>query len=143
MSKPFFYHECLYPPSSLLHHTGRRGRWGGDSSTLPKTEMWMTHTITANTFCACTRDGRKDLEKISQLVAELANRPNNKVTQLVINMVCRFTQCCVFPSSTSKLSLIKNILEDINTLGMDASLQCFSILAASLIFNFSSGSILY
>lgn len=48
----------------------------------------MTHTVGSNTFYACTRDGKKDIEKISQLVAELATRPNNKVNQLVSNMVC-------------------------------------------------------
>lgn len=47
----------------------------------------MTHTVASNTFYACTHDGKKDIEKISQLVAELATRPNNKVNQLVSNMV--------------------------------------------------------
>ncbi|KAK3856768.1 hypothetical protein Pcinc_036927 [Petrolisthes cinctipes] len=50
-------------------------------------EVWMTHTVTANTFYARTRDGIRDTEKISQLLAELAHRPNNKVNQLVSSMV--------------------------------------------------------
>ncbi|KAK4309330.1 hypothetical protein Pmani_019025 [Petrolisthes manimaculis] len=66
---------------------GRRGRWGSDAPIQTKMEVWMTHTVTANTFFGRTRDGIRDAEKISQLLGELANRPNNKVNKLVSSMV--------------------------------------------------------